>query len=90
MLQSSGCNPAQWRGEVKLLNMLTLQQFMEGLPTGKAERVCCYRPVNLELAVTLAEDHLAARQTLVQPNPGLTWGFSGGRKAEGPATAGLV
>lgn len=45
--------PSPMEGEVKLLNMLTLQQFMEGLSTGKAERVCCYRPVNLELAVTL-------------------------------------
>lgn len=75
--------PSPMEGEVKLLNMRTLQQLMEGLPTGKAERVCCYRPVNLELAVTLAEDHLAARQTLVQPNPGLTCGFSGGREGGG-------
>lgn len=42
-----------------MVNMVVLEQFMEELSVGMAEWVCCHRP--LDLVVTLAKDHLAAR-----------------------------
>lgn len=38
-----------------------LEQFVEGLPVDTAWWVRCHRPTSVEVAVTLAEDHLAAR-----------------------------
>ncbi|XP_051241575.1 uncharacterized protein LOC127355117 [Dicentrarchus labrax] len=46
-------------GERQMLEQVVLEQFVEGLPTRTAEWVRCHRPVDLEAAITLAEDHLA-------------------------------
>ncbi|XP_051236284.1 uncharacterized protein LOC127352152 [Dicentrarchus labrax] len=51
--------PGGSSGERLMLELVVLEQFVEGLPTGTAEWVRCHRPVDLEAAITLAEDHLA-------------------------------
>ncbi|XP_026004685.1 nuclear GTPase SLIP-GC-like [Astatotilapia calliptera] len=48
-------------GEAQLLEAVVLEQFVEGLPREMADWVKCRKPPNLEAAVRLAEEHLAAR-----------------------------
>lgn len=44
------------------------EQFVEGFPGETAQCVSCHRPASLHAAVTLAEDHVAARpEEAVQP-----------------------
>ncbi|XP_026003826.1 uncharacterized protein LOC113009615 [Astatotilapia calliptera] len=52
--------PGTSEGETKLVDKVVLEQFTEGLPAETARWVRCHRPASLEVAVTLAEDHLAA------------------------------
>ncbi|XP_076743966.1 uncharacterized protein LOC143419988 [Maylandia zebra] len=52
--------PGASEGETKLVDKVVLEQFTEGLPAETARWVRCHRPASLEVAVTLAEDHLAA------------------------------
>ncbi|XP_019211771.1 nuclear GTPase SLIP-GC [Oreochromis niloticus] len=59
-------HPGPTQGEARLLEAVVLEQFVEGLPGEMADWVKCHKPPNLEAAVRLAEDHLAARTE----NPG--------------------
>ncbi|XP_060785448.1 uncharacterized protein LOC132891665 [Neoarius graeffei] len=43
-----------------IIDQVALEQFVARLPAGTAEWVRCHRPVLLDQAVELAEDHLAA------------------------------
>lgn len=51
----------QLAGQAKLVDKVVLEQFVEGVPAETARWVRCHRPGSLEVAVTLAEDHLAAK-----------------------------
>uniref|UniRef100_A0A669EMK6 CCHC-type domain-containing protein n=1 Tax=Oreochromis niloticus TaxID=8128 RepID=A0A669EMK6_ORENI len=53
--------PGSSEGETLLVDKVVLEQFVEGLPAETARWVRCHRPASLEVAMTLAEDHLAAR-----------------------------
>lgn len=46
--------------EARLLNLVVLEQFVEGLPEATARWVRCHQVPDLTTAVTLAEDHLVA------------------------------
>ncbi|XP_039466979.1 nuclear GTPase SLIP-GC-like isoform X2 [Oreochromis aureus] len=59
-------HPGPTQGEARLLEAVVLEQFVEGLPREMADWVKCHKPPNLEVAVRLAEDHMAARTE----NPG--------------------
>ncbi|XP_051815566.1 uncharacterized protein LOC110961245 isoform X1 [Acanthochromis polyacanthus] len=52
--------PGETAGENWLLEKVVVEQFTEGLPTEIGNWVRCHCPVDLTMAVTLAEDHLAA------------------------------
>uniref|UniRef100_UPI000D2F95ED zinc finger protein 24 n=1 Tax=Maylandia zebra TaxID=106582 RepID=UPI000D2F95ED len=54
-------HPGPTQGEAQLLEAVVLEQFVEGLPREMADWVKCRKPPNLEAAVRLAEEHLAAR-----------------------------
>lgn len=54
-------HPGPTQGEVQLLEAVVLEQFVEGLPREMADWVKCRKPPNLEAAVRLAEEHLAAQ-----------------------------
>ncbi|KAL3987099.1 choline-phosphate cytidylyltransferase [Sarotherodon galilaeus] len=54
-------HPCPTQGEARLLEAVVLEQFVEGLPREMADWVKCHMPPNLEAAVRLAEDHMAAR-----------------------------
>lgn len=47
--------------EAQLLDAVVQEQFVEGFPGETAQCVSCHRPASLHAAVTLAEDHVAAR-----------------------------
>lgn len=54
--------------EAQLLDAVVQEQFVEGFPGETAQCVSCHRPASLHAAVTLAEDHVAARpEEAVQP-----------------------
>ncbi|XP_076739275.1 nuclear GTPase SLIP-GC isoform X2 [Maylandia zebra] len=54
-------HPGPTQGEAQLLEAVVLEQFVEGLPREMADWVKCRKPPNLQAAVRLAEEHLAAR-----------------------------
>jgi len=41
-----------------MMDLMILEQFLEGLPTRASSWVRCHRPGTVDEAVTLAEDHL--------------------------------
>ncbi|XP_035251444.1 synapsin-1-like [Anguilla anguilla] len=51
--------PGESAGEQRVLRVVGLGQFVEGLPASTAPWVRCHRPRDMEAAVALAEDHLA-------------------------------
>lgn len=52
--------PGPTEEEARLLNLVVLEQFVEGLPEATARWVRCHQVPDLTTAVTLAEDHLVA------------------------------
>ncbi|XP_051816491.1 zinc finger protein 444-like [Acanthochromis polyacanthus] len=51
--------PGETNGESRLLETVVVEQFLEGLPAETGNWVRYHRPMDLGMAVTLAEDHLA-------------------------------
>ncbi|XP_051531866.1 uncharacterized protein LOC127427948 [Myxocyprinus asiaticus] len=51
-----------------IINQVVLEQLTHRLPKGMAEWVQCHRPVSLEEAVRLAEDHMAAIPRVEEPS----------------------
>lgn len=74
--------PGPSRDEARLLDLVVLEQYVEGLPEATAHWVCCYHPPDLTTAVMLAEDHLAAE---LPPAPQLTRHRVGSPKQQPPA-----
>lgn len=50
------------KGEPRLLDMIVLEQFVEGLPADITEWACCCRPAGLDITVMRSEDHLLAKR----------------------------
>lgn len=48
-------------GEVRILALVALEQFVEGLPGETMQQIRCHQPANLKADVTLTEDHMAAQ-----------------------------
>ncbi|XP_051543085.1 zinc finger and SCAN domain-containing protein 23-like [Myxocyprinus asiaticus] len=54
-------------GEV-VIDHMVLEQFTTRLPRGTVEWVQCHRPVSLDVAVQLADDHMAMGREGVRGN----------------------
>jgi len=54
--------PGESAGERRMVDVMVLEQFVEGLPTRASSWVWCHRPGTVDEAVTLAEDHLTAEE----------------------------
>lgn len=50
------------KGEPRLLDMIVLEQFVEGPPGDITEWACCCRPAGLDITVMRSEDHLLAKR----------------------------
>ncbi|KAJ8346674.1 hypothetical protein SKAU_G00280750 [Synaphobranchus kaupii] len=57
------------RSAAAVVEQVVLERFTAGLPADTASWVQCHRPTNLDVAVTLAEDHLAQHPFTQQQKP---------------------
>lgn len=59
------------KGEVWLVDLIGLEQFMDGLPVDTAEWVCCHRPADPHAVVKQSENHLSVqlRESMSRSKP---------------------